>query len=77
MKNTLRESVAYFAKELKTACGYSYTDLEGLTGLTRKQISAILHGEKGVSFDKIEEFFEKGFDTSLSLVTERILCDNE
>lgn len=65
---SFREDVAYFAKDLKQEKGYSYSDLECHTGMTRKQISAILNGHDGVSFNKIEEFFLKAFDTELSVM---------
>lgn len=64
---SLRSEVSYFAKELKEEYGYSYTDLEGITGFTRKQISFVMNGKSGVSFDKLEEFFREAFDVELSI----------
>lgn len=64
----IREKVSEGARVLKEEHKYSYSDLECLTGLTRKQISDILKGRKGVSFDKIETFFFDAFDAELDLV---------
>lgn len=73
----LREDISFFANELKRSEGYSYSDLENLTGCTRKQVSSILNAHKGVSFDKIEEFFIKAFDTKLHVNTTKILDESE
>lgn len=72
-----REHVAYFANELKKEKQYSYSDLESLTGLTRKQISCILKGSSGVSVDKIEQFFSDAFDTELEVIIVQKITDFE
>ena len=74
---SFRNDVAYFAKDLKTSNGYSYSDLESFTGMSRKQISAVLNGKQGVSLMKIEEFFMKAFDVSISVVVSDILGKGE
>lgn len=74
---SFRKEIGIFANNAKKEQGYSYTDLESFTGMTRKQISIILNGKKGVSLDKIEEFFEKAFNMELSCVIGQKLNDNE
>jgi transcriptional regulator with XRE-family HTH domain len=74
---SLRKDIAYFAREMKLEEGYTYEDLTSLSGMTRKQISAILNGKSGVSFDKIEEFFLEVFDTELGVVVSRKIIGNE
>ena len=63
---SFRKDVGDFATILKGENGYSYSDLESITGMTRKQISAVLNGKDGVSLSKIEEFFNKAFSVELS-----------
>lgn len=63
----LREQVSDLAKLMKEDSGLTWDELIDTSGLSRKQVSLILSGKGGVSFDKIEIFFKKVFETDLIL----------
>lgn len=70
---SIRNQIAEAAKVLKEEKGYSYTRLCNDADMTRKQISAILHGSKGVSIEAIEAFFKDAFDENLIVVISKDL----
>tara|TARA_Y100001956_G_C4128568_1_gene191955 strand:- start:5347 stop:5565 length:219 start_codon:yes stop_codon:yes gene_type:complete len=62
---SIRQNIAEAAQKLKQEKGLSYEDICGNGGVTRKQVSAILHGKKGVSLELIERVFKEVFEEEL------------
>lgn len=69
----LRDQIAEAANLLKAENDYSYTRMCNDSGLTRKQISAILKGRRGISMEKIEEFFDDVFGVELCLIVQKTI----
>ncbi|AOQ26855.1 hypothetical protein [Vibrio phage S4-7] len=71
---SIREDIAQAAQKLKQEKGLSYEDICGNGGVTRKQVSAILHGRKGVSMELIEKVFNEVFEDELVVCLVTDLC---
>lgn len=73
----LRDQVSDLARLLREENGLTWEELINTSGLSRKQVSLILSGKGGVSFDKIETFFEKVFEIELILSGRQIWLKND
>ena len=62
---SFRDDVSVLAQELKKVHKMTYTDMCNDSGMTRKQVASILLGNRGVSLEKIEHFFESAFGERL------------
>lgn len=71
---SIRDDIAQAAQKLKQEKGFSYEDICGNGGVTRKQVSAILHGRKGVSMELIEKVFNEVFEEELVVCLVTDLC---
>ena len=63
----IKSKLAEIFNELKEEHGFSYRHISDVTGLTHKQISAIVQGESGVCADRICYVIEEIFDVKIEV----------
>lgn len=71
---SIRKDLAEAAVKLKSENKMSYEDMCGNGNITRKQVSAILQGNKGVSIELIERVFKDVFNKEIAVVLSEELC---
>lgn len=63
----IRQKLSDIFNELKEDNGFSYRYIAEVTGLTHKQISAIIKGENGVCVDRICTVIEELFAVKIEV----------